>query len=62
MLHNTDHLSIVFCAKQMYYKITERDNNKKIEGGNTMIFSAFILCAMVGIVAGLMTAACESEN
>ena len=61
MLHNTDHLSIVFCAKQMYYKITERDN-KKIEGGNTMIFSAFILCAMVGIVAGLMTAANESEN
>jgi len=46
----------------MYYKITERDNNKKIKGGNTMIFSAFILCAMVGIVAGLMTAACESEN
>ena len=46
----------------LLYNHRKENNKTKQKEETKMIFTAMILCAMIGIAAGLMKAAHESEN
>ena len=45
-----------------YYIDTARETKTKQKEETQMVFTAFLICAAVGLAAGLLTGAYESEN
>ena len=62
MLHNKAILTVEKCADAWYYIDTPRETKTKQKEETQMVFTAFLICAAVGLAAGLLTGAYESEN